>query len=344
MLVAAVALVAVSAAPQVTPKPLTLAYFIPKDRTPVADAPRRVLAVMSVVKDVYNGAVQGRGIYGQLVLPDQVHMVIGDQNAAYYNNAPTYDANEQWKRIVPEIRKKVGDPQKQVIVVFAETYDSGPAEFNWPGAIARGAYNNANGGLAIFSAHGLRDEFTAASPEELKALMFDKTPVPGRRTRGAGMNSPKGKFVENSLGAVAHELGHALGLPHDHRQDRIDLMGNGFRNIAWNFSHDAEEKVGFSEENARLLACSPYITIALNKNDKKPPKVEVTRNGRRIMVQATDETGLRALVVVDRTKESVIGGERLNGLSQTIRMTVPRENAVQVIVADQGGNQTRASG
>ena len=46
-------------------------------------------------------------------------------------------------------------------------------------------------------------------------------------------NSPRYEFVEDAFGAVLHELGHSLGLPHDYR-NRRDIMGSGFRELRWN--------------------------------------------------------------------------------------------------------------
>ena len=325
-----------------TPMPLTFAYFVPRDRAPVKNPWQRIRLVVDVVSDVYARDLQGKGLVGAtLVYAGGLSVVKGDHDASYYNNAPRYDADEQWKRLLPEIKKKVGDHQKQVIVVFAETYDSGPAAHLWPGVIARGAYNNANGGLAVFSAHILQDQFTAPTVDELKRLMFETTPVPGRKAWGHKMNSPRGTFVEDGIGAVAHELAHALGLPHDRRRDKLDIMGNGFRNLSWLYRDKPDSKVGFSEENARLLMSSRYVNANLSFKDDEPAAVRATRTGGQLMVQASDNVGLRAVVVVDRIAGSVISGQMLSGMSQTVRVPVPAGKRLQVIVADEGGHQTR---
>ena len=242
-------------------------------------------------------------------------------------------------------------------VVFAETYD-GPAEHLWPGVIARGAYLGADGGLAVFSAHLLRDEFCPATPEALRRVFFDETPVRGRRARGQRMNSPRGTFAEDGVGAVAHELAHAFGLPHDRRRDDRDLMGNGFRNLRWNVGPAPPGKrVGFSEENARLLMASRYFARDLAAADDRPPKVESARLAREggawvLSLSASDDTGLRAVVLVDRGAESVTAGRALEGKARSFRQRLPAAAAtgpnarglkLQIILADDGGNQTRAT-
>jgi hypothetical protein len=284
-----------------------------------------------------------------------VRLVRGERDASYYNNAPRYDANEQWRRMNREIRAKIGDPQQQVIIVFAETYDDGPAEHLWPGVIARGAYNSADGGLAIFSSHLLRDELCALTVREQRKRFFDQTPVPGRKAWGHRINSPRGTFAEDGVGAVAHELGHALGLPHDRRDEAHDIMGNGFRNLRWNFAPEAKERVRFSEENARLLMSSRYLADDLDPSDRQPPKVQVTSltavSGGEwtVSVKMSDNNGLRAAVFVDRTAGSVIAGGKLTGVAQEFRQALTAMDAksqplqLQLIVTDAGGNQTRVS-
>ena len=292
---------------------IRLAYFVPADREPVASYRRKIGVVMGVVSQLYRDDLRRKrhSTDGLKFEHDEdgaiVHLIHGPQAAKHYNNAPEYDAVEQWRRVVPPVHEQLGEKNDQVIVIFSETYDDGPAEHTWAGVIARGSYYSANGGAAMFSAHLLKDEFCGVTLEEQRRKLFDRTPVLGRRVLGQPINTPRGKFAEAGIGAVAHEVGHALGLPHDHRRDDQFIMGNGFRNLRRNFSTAATRRVGFSLENASL----------------------------------------RSAVFSDMIRGSIVGGEKLTGTSRTFRVRIPQpkvENGaaeVRVIVTDTGGNQTR---
>jgi hypothetical protein len=257
---------------------------------------------------------------------------------------------------VPEIRAAIGDTNRHLIVVFAETYDDGPADHLWPGVIARGAYYSADGGLAIFSAHILRDEFCALTVEAQRRLFIDNTPIAGRKAWGHGMNSPRSEFVEDGIGAVAHELGHAVGLPHDLRRDDVDIMGNGFRNLRWNVSGtDPKGRVvAFSSENARLLMSSRYLADDLLLEDNQPPKVEMTISRSRstslnVALNCTDDSGLRAAVLFDVNQDTIVAGRALDGTQVRFQenisgaKTMAGEIEIRAIVTDNGGNHARST-
>jgi hypothetical protein len=345
---------------------IRVAYFVPRDRQPVARYAEKIRVVMHFVSELYRQSLRGRAAAAP-ALPFQsargaltVHLVRGAKPAAAYSGAPKYDVYQQLKNIFAEIPAAVGVPDKHLLIVFAETYDSGPAPFEFPGGVALGGRYSSAGGIGLFSAWVLRDDFCAPTIEAQRRMLFDATPVFGRTALGHGkINSPRFEFIEDGFGAVAHELGHALGLPHDSRQDHRDIMGNGFRNMRWNFAAQPapDKTVFFSEENTALLLSSRYLATDLDRSDDAPPQVSLRIVGaafdRRpasvtVAVEASDGEGLRAAVFFAKHQDSVVGGRALFGRRQawTQHLTVepPKSGAVAIeaLITDMGGNVTRA--
>ncbi|MEK6260320.1 MAG: hypothetical protein AABP62_17010 [Planctomycetota bacterium] len=342
---------------------LRLVYFVPQDRQPAKNYERKIAVVMSLVAELYENDLQAKGnpkaglSFETEKDAPVVHLVRGKQPASYYNNAPKYDPVEQFTRIGRELLETQGDPERHLIVVFAETYEEGPAEEAWKGHIARGTANPPDGGLAVYSTWVLKDEFCALSVPEQRKLFLDATPIPGRKAFGSARgNSARFEFIEDGIGAVAHELGHALGLPHDYREPGVDVMGNGFRNIRWNFTSQAGgQRAKFSAENARLLMSSRYINPKLNLVDYDPPVIDIKlkqspSKAVTAHVTMTDDSGLRAIVFYDRTGEkrsSVVAGRPLRGKEMSFEQSLPPSVAeageveIEVFVTDDGGNVSR---
>ena len=108
-----------------------------------------------------------------------VHLVEGKRKPIIIA-AADYDRDRQWKSFQSEIPAEIGTPNRNLIIAFLETYDEGPAEVEWPGGVALGSPFSADGGLAIFTAWILKDDFTAASEADQRRLFQDATPILGR--------------------------------------------------------------------------------------------------------------------------------------------------------------------
>jgi hypothetical protein len=341
-----------------------LVYFVASDREPAPNYAPKIRAIMSVVSELVHNDLRAKGHSPRPLAFESrsgeaiVHLLRGAQPASYYTAEWESNPQAQLTKIHGEIQKSLSDPDRRLVVVFAETYDPGPAKEAWAGHIARGIAMPPEGGLAVYSSWILKDEFSAADREAQRKLFFDPTPVPGRKAFGSrAANSPRYEFVEDAFGAVIHELGHALGLPHDYRSPR-DIMGSGFRELRWNLDPQASasRKASFSEDNARMLMSSRYLADDLNLEDFDPPRVEMdlTRRGRSLaaLIRAQDAGGLRSLLIYDRTKKvsSLVGGKQLRGSAQEIVERLPAdllapglEPTVEVFVSDNGGNVARVT-
>ena len=244
-----------------------------------------------------------------------------------------------------------------VVIVFAETYDPGPAKSEWAGGVALGGNHTTEGGFGLFSAWILRPEFCATTVAKQKELLFDATPIKGRTAvSGGAVDSPRFKFIQDGFGAVAHELGHALGLPHDKRQP-LNIMGQGFRKMRENFAEtpDPKRRVGFSDDNARILYSSRYLASNLVLTDLVPPTLQLRwvsplkagDTSVKVSVTASDNQGLRAILFASEAQDSVVGGRALTGKTQTFEQTLSvrplqaGEYHFFALAADVGGNLTR---
>lgn len=343
------------------PHKVRVTYFVPDDRQPTKHWREKITVLMAFVADLYRRDLAQHGCRtrgldfefdaGGLA----VHLIRGKHPAAHYNGDPAFDGMKQWGTILAEVEAALGPCSTNLHVIFAETYDDGPTKFEWRGGVALGCYYTASGGAGVFSAWVLRDEFSAATVDEQLRLFADETPIQGRVALGCGrMDSPRFEFIEDGFGAVAHELGHAFGLPHDHRKDAQYVMGNGFRSLRRNYPGmgPADERVGFSPDNARVLARSRFLADDADLADAAPPglalapppKLKAGATEVPVRGRATDDRALGAVLYWWQPMDSTVGGADLAGTRAELKATLPvrplqkGKGDLVVTVVDRGGN------
>ncbi len=161
-------------------------------------------------------------------------------------------------------------------------------------------------------------------------------------------------IASSARGAMAHELGHALGLAHDFRNDRNfngNLMGNGLR--GWRGSvlpglfpgDDAQ----LTYAAALALDTSRYFNWETSFSDNTRPALDIATTGAvdsvsghlRIEFQADDASGVRAALL--RKGGQTIGELALQGDSVTASFLTPHfepgeSEEFTIVVYDAAGN------
>ncbi len=202
------------------PPVLHVAYFIPSDRTPEPDRIARLDRVMTEVQRFYRDGMKQNGFGPMSFELDRnssgalkVHEVWGVEPMRNYDR----NDSEKVRREVKAALAKVGlDIDSETVVIFEQLLE-------WQGdkAIEVGPYVGGGGTRC-----GTAWVFDDAKLDP--ALLSSKDP-------GGYYNGPCsiGQFNTHYIGGVAHELGHALGLPHDRERDSEQstkghsLMGSG---------------------------------------------------------------------------------------------------------------------
>jgi hypothetical protein len=206
--------------PQNVP-PLKIVYFVPSDMKPFPDNQERVGRVMKYVQDFFRKEMSRNG-YGEKTFalewdtPDKIKLytVKGKKRQAEYGRDDAFVIGAEVYEVLRNQYKI--DPQKEVVVIFQLLL-----KWNGSTTVEIGPYCGM--GTPIAGTAWCYDD-----PMLDPLLLTSKSP-------GGYYNTPCsiGQFNTHYIGGVAHELGHALSLPHDcelnleHLTLGASLMGGG---------------------------------------------------------------------------------------------------------------------
>ena len=196
-----------------------IAYFVPSDREPIRDYQQRLDRVMTEVQRFYRDGMTSAG-YG----PKTFALERGGQDRLIIHVVQgTHPMSTYGRNASPAVRREVKAAlAKQEVDMDRNTWVIFQVLLRWDGNKATEIGPYVGGGSHLAGTAWVYDD------ERLDPQLLASKAVGGYYGRPCSI----GEFNSHYIGGVAHELGHAFGLPHDcqTKQDRgrgHSLMGGG---------------------------------------------------------------------------------------------------------------------
>ena len=202
------------------PPPIRIAYFVPSDRQPIDGYVKRLDRVMTEVQAFYRKGMEEAGYGPKTFRLDRdaqgrlrVDLVRGQHPMHDYGRNDAHKVREEVKG---ELARQGIDVDRQTLVIFQVLLD-------WEGSKATEIGPFVGSGNHLAGTAWVYDD-----PHLDPRLLSSKDP-------GGYYGGPcsLGQFNSHYLGGLAHELGHAFGLPHTCQQKTeraergLSLMGGG---------------------------------------------------------------------------------------------------------------------
>jgi len=211
--------------PEAGNRRLHIVYWSPSDREPCAGYQTRLTRIMEHIRGFYAKEMKRLGFGPRTINLDydktgqlRIHLAQGDKPYAEYN---VRSGQEVRRDCVPVLKKAGIDADRETVLIFCNlaTWDAGKLVFKHKSPYYAGG------------SHRQGTAWQLDSPE-LDTINLPKT-KPMIRDGQYGRIS-LGKHNSIFIGGIAHELGHALGLPHnmarpDEAAAGTALMGSGNR-------------------------------------------------------------------------------------------------------------------
>jgi hypothetical protein len=339
-----------------------LAYLIPKNRVAKPYAVANMQYAMKQIQKFYQDQMELNG-FGKktftLELDAKGAPVVHTVKSQTFDD--TYFWSDMWGRSLTEASKLgIGIWKRgETWVVITECHVMGQDGSISGGTALGGGFGSGDGGgvamigsnaLALFSESNFTSNQAYAGQ-----LNTDLGPLPLVKDKSfAWFEGTTFSSVTSSyLGALAHELGHAFGLPHDFRNDENfygNMMGNGLRGIRGNFYPHAYEQnyTRLSYADALIVNRSHFFNQALNQSISPVEISSLQLQGGMMKIDykisnANPLSSIHLQLNGDFVEERVLNGRTVVGSFLTPYLSENATNNYQVLVYDQQGNRTSQS-
>jgi hypothetical protein len=339
-------------------KPLVkLAYLIPKNRVAKSYAVANMQYAIKQIQKFYQDQMEHNG-FGKktfaLELDAKGEPVVHIVKSQTFDD--TYFWSDMWGKSLTEATKLgIGIWKRgEVWVVINECHVmSQDGAINGGTALGGGAGSGDGGGVGMIGSNALAlfSESNLVSPKAYAGQInadLGEYPLVKDKSFAWFEGATFSSVTSSLLGALAHELGHAFGLPHDFRNDENfygNLMGNGLRGIRGNF-HPKEYLQNYtrlSYADALIINRSHYFNQAVNQTVAPLEISNVQLQGGLMKIDfKISNTNLLSSVHLqlngDFIEEKVINGKEINSSFLTPHLSENTTNNYQITVYDQQGN------
>ncbi len=271
--------------------PLLIAYFVPTDRVAIPGYVDRLDGIMAEVQRFYRDGMKAAG-YGPLTFDLarngmgklDVHLVAGKHQMSAYGRA---DSEKVRGEVEAALATEGLSAAQRTLVIFQTL-------LKWEGSTAVEVGPYVGGGSHLAGTAWVYDD-----------ALLDPRRLSSKEPGGFyGRPCSVGEFNSHYVGGVAHELGHALGLPHvagPRSEARHSLMGDGNHTYGEELRDEGPGPY-LPPASAMLLArCRPFfgtIEGADNPPRSQLLKLEATYKDGQMVLEGTVEANPAAFGIV----------------------------------------------
>ena len=354
--------------PDVSQPTFRCAYVVPSNRTPQTNAVLFLRNAVVFWQAWWRDQMERYGFGSKtFIYETEADQRTPKVHVVYVSETDADLRTDLWGRVLGAA-SNVGLPlfeSKNVWCLFAETHiQSLDGSITGGAALGTGYGSGNSGGVALLGSDmipRLNPAFLTNDTRYQGLVIPEFGPFPLVQDRSFPWfeGTTLSEISSVALGAPAHEIGHAFGLPHDSRDDDNffgTLMGNGERGMRGNIfpARYTNDYVRLTYAAALALNRSRFFNAETQFPDNTAATVTIVSSnvqnptGGLISVRftATDASGMAAAWLVKQggiIGELPMAGTNITTNFQTAYFDAAQTNQFTVVVFDQAGNRSDAN-